>query len=443
MLMAVCLKGGKVFDLRNNVLLDADVIIEDGKIRKVAGRSEGKVSDAASKGARIIDASGCVVMPGFKNAHTHSPMVFFRSLADDLPLERWLNEVIFPYEAKLTQDDVYFGSLLAIMEYLKNGITACQDMYFFQDSVAKAFVQAGMRCVLNGSLTSNAKSPDYDTQKEEDASYERIMSENDRFSSLSPLISYALGVHSTYTTSARLMKGASRAVRELRKGFYLHMNETAFEASTAFSKFGAYNVQYADSLGLFDYGGGIFHGVHMQDAELDIMKAKGVGAALNPCSNAKLNSGVPDFERYARYRILTGLGTDGASSNNSLDIFKEMWTLQALNHIKFDNILAPKPYDIVRAATEGSAKFMKLDSSLYVEEGQNADLIMVDIGDVNAVPFTDICKYLVYSANVSNIRMTMVAGKVLYCDGKYDIGFDKNDVIKEVVARLNRIRNGK
>ena len=441
--MAICLKGGKVFDLRNNALLDADVIVDGGKITRIASRSEAKGDGGVPKNARIIDASGCVVMPGFKNAHTHSPMVFFRSLADDLPLERWLNEVIFPYEAKLTPDDVYFGSLLAIMEYLKNGITACLDMYFFQDSVAKAFVQAGVRCVVNGSLTSNAKSPDYDTQKEEDASYERILSENDRFSSLSPLISYAPGVHSSYTTSARLMKGVSRAVRKLQKGFYVHMNETAFEASTAFSKFGMYNVQYADSLGLFDYGGGIFHGVHMQDVELDIMKAKGVGVSLNPCSNAKLNSGVPDFERYARHGILTGLGTDGASSNNSLDIFKEMWTLQALNHIKFDNILAPKPYDIVKAATVGSAKLMKLDSSLYVEEGQNADLIMVDISDVNAAPFTDICKFLVYSANVSNIKMTMVAGKTLYHDGKYDIGFDKADVIKEVVTRLNRIRNGK
>ncbi len=440
--MLTHIMNGKVFDVRNNRLLDSDVIIRDGRIESVVSRGAGKAVLPEGAAAETIDASGCVVMPGFKNAHTHSSMTFFRSLADDLPLEAWLTEVIFPYEAKLTADDVYFGSLLAIMEYARNGITACQDMYFFQKEAIRAFVESGFRCVVNGSLTSNG-SKDYDTQKEEEASYARIMDENEFFSAVSPLVSYAPGVHSTYTTSAHLMKGVSRALHDLKKGLFLHMNETAVEASTAFKKFGMYNLQYVDSLGMFDYGGGIFHGVHMQDVELAIMKEKKVGVALNPCSNAKLNSGAPDFDRYAEWGILTGIGTDGASSNNSLDFFKEMWTLQALNHIKFDKILSPKPHDIVKAATTGSAEFMKLGDSAYVEPGQNADLTMISINDANAIPFTDFCKYLVYSANVSNVRMTMVAGKVLYHDGKYNLPVGKDDIISQVESRLTRIRNGK
>ena len=434
----VVIRNGKVYDVNNNKLIDTDVLV-DGKTIKSIDKNE--ISKIA-KDCEEVDASGCVVMPGFKNAHAHSSMTFFRSVADDLPLEAWLSDVIFPYEAKMTEEDAFYGAILAVMEYLKNGIVACQDMYFHQKKIAEAFIKTGFRAVINGSLTS-AHNSDYDTEREENKSYKRVIEENEYFSSISDLISYAPGVHSTYTTSSKLMLGVAKAVKELRKGLYLHLNETAVEASTAKKKFNMTNTEYVESLGMFDFGGGIFHGVHMTDNEVGVLKKKNVGVVLNPCSNAKLTSGVADFERYKSYGVLTALGTDGASSNNSLDMFKEMWTLHATNHIKYNTIETPKPYDIVKSATVGSAKFMNLNDSQTIDKGQKADLVLIDISDVNVAPFTDFCKFLVYSANPSNVKMTMINGKVLYRDGKYNIGFDKSDIVKEVTARLNRIRNAK
>lgn len=426
--MNTLFKNANIYDPMENKLSKANLAVEKDKISYIGKDIPSVEFD------RVINAKNYVLMPGFKNAHAHTPMVILRSVADDMVLEDWLNTTIFPLEAKLTGEDVYYSTILGIMEYLKNGITACLDMYFLQEHEAKAFSDCGFRAILNASLTSSGESD------EEEKAYKRILEEHEKFYNYSSFVTYVPGAHSTYTTTDSLLRGISRAIREIKRPFYTHMNETSFEAANAKKKTALYNVEYIDSLGLLDFGGGIFHGVHMQESELDILIKRGVGIGLNPCSNAKLNSGMADFCHYKDRGVILAIGTDGASSNNSLDVMKEMWTLYSVNHIKYNSVTKPTPRDILYAATVGSSKLMNLEYCDVLEVGKKADIVAVDISDVNAVPFTDFAKFMCYSANPSNVKMTMIDGKILYENGKYNIGFDKKSIAKEVTNRLKRIR---
>lgn len=426
--MKIFFKNARIYDPITSTLSKSNLLVENDRISYIG--------DSVPKGDfdRTIDSSSYVLSPGFKNAHAHTPMVILRSVADDLVLEDWLNTTIFPLEAKLTGEDIYISTILGVMEYLRNGITAALDMYFLQEHEAKAFTDCGFRAVLNGSLTS--VSPDEDKK-----ACDRILREHEKFYKYSKFVSYVPGVHSTYTTTPELLKGVSKAIHEIKRPFYTHMNETSFEAKNAHDKTGLYNVEYIDSLGLLDFGGAIFHGVHMQGSELDIIKKRGAGIVLNPCSNAKLNSGMASFCKYLKKGVNLALGTDGASSNNSLDMLKEMWTLYSVNHIKYDSVTEPKPSDIVRLSMTGSAKVMGLSDCDVLAVGKKADIVAFDITDVNAVPFTDFAKFLCYSANPSNVRLTMIDGKILYENGKYSLGFDKEEICKDVSKRLERIRS--
>ena len=421
--MKTLFKNGKIYNPSDDTLLEADLLVDGEQIVK----KEKNIKDDAD---RVVDASGSVLMPGFKNAHSHSAMTLLRSIADDMNLEDWLEKKIFPAERKMTADDVYLATIVACMEYVKNGITACQDMYFHQEASARAFNEFGFRANINGSLTDG----DYDP-------YERILRESEKYYKSSSLVSYAIGVHSTYTCSKKTLQAVSKALKVLKRPFYLHMNETKYEADNALKRTGMYNAFYADSLSLFDYGGAVYHGVHMQDVELDILKKRNIGIVLNPCSNAKLNSGMVDFERYTKKGVVIGMGTDGASSNNSLDMFKELWTFYAVNHIKYNTTVSPKPADILKTATIGSARIMCLENSDVLEVGKNADIVMIDICDVNAMPFTDFAKYICYSANPTNVLLTMIAGKIVYENGKYAFGVDKKELFKDMQKSLNRIIN--
>lgn len=376
---------------------------------------------------REYDAEGNLIMPSFKNAHTHSAMTFLRSYADDYPLQEWLFNKVFPMEAKLTGEHIYWLSKLAILEYLTSGITASFDMYFEPEYYAKANIESGFRTVMCGSISGDKSNLD------------RLDSYMKRFNGMHPLISYRLGFHAEYTADYELMEGLGEMANRYKLPVSVHNSETAKEVRECIDKYGKTPTELFDSLGLYNYGGAGFHCVHMSDHDLKIFREKGVYAVTCPGSNSKLASGIAPICKMLDMGISLAIGTDGPSSNNCLDMFREMFLMTALQKLSLNDASACPAGEVLRAATVGSAHAMGLTDCDVLAEGKQADLIVVDLAQPNMQPLNSISNNLVYSGSKQNIKLTMCAGKILYESGKFNIGEDANVIYaksNEIIASM-------
>ena len=377
---------------------------------------------------RQIDAEGNLLMPGFKNAHTHSPMTFLRSYADDLPLFDWLNNQIFPKEAQLTADDVYWLSKLAIMEYLTSGITANFDMYFHPDEIAKASVECGFRTVLLSSLNNFV------------SSLKEMEEEYVKFNNYNPLISYELGFHAEYTTSEELLKGVAALSHKFKAPVYTHNSETEREVKECVERHGTTPTTYLNSLGMFEYGGGGYHCVHMSEEDLKICKEKDLSVITNPGSNTKLASGIAPLQKMLDLGIRIGIGTDGPASNNCLDMFREMFLATGLAKLREKDASSVPAEQVVKMAASNGAVAMGLKDCDCLQEGKLADLIMIDLHQPNMQPLNNIVKNIVYSGSKQNVKMTMVDGKILYEDNKFYIGVEPEVIYDKANEIINRMK---
>ncbi len=401
-------------------LTQGELIVSDGRIVAM-----GKSCTFADKIHREIDCHGNLLMPGFKNAHTHSGMTFLRSLADDLPLQRWLTEQVFPKEAQLTPDDVYVLTKLAIMEYLTSGITMMFDMYFSRESIAQAAIDTGFRTALVGCAN------DYGGTAQETAD------EYAKFSKIDPLISYRLGFHAEYTSSEPLIRDLSAVVQQLKQPFYTHLNETKAEVESCIAHSGMRTIEYLDSLGIFNYGGGGYHCVHVSEHEMEIIKARGMMVVTCPGSNTKLASGVAPVYEYLKRGIPVAIGTDGPASNNCLDFFREMFLTTGLQKLAH-GAEAVDAIDVLNMACKNGAYACGFDDCDCLAVGKQADLIMIDLNQPNMQPLNNIEKNIVYSGSKQNVSLVMIAGKVLYERGEFFIGEDP----ARIYAEANRIIRG-
>lgn len=386
----------------------------------------GEATDSDERFDRVIDCQGGLIIPGFKNAHSHSGMTFLRSLADDLPLDRWLNEQVFPKEAQLRPEDVYTLTKLAFLEYLTSGITACFDMYYARDAIASASIDTGFRTVITGGAN------DYGGSAEE------MRQEHKRFSALHPLISYQLSVHGEYTTSLPLLKDIAALVQSLKSPFYAHMNETADEVAGCVSRYGRRPFEQFDALGLFDYGGGGFHCAHLSRAEMDILKARGLYAITCPASNLKLASGIAPLEELRQLGVPIAIGTDGPASNNCLDMFREMFLVSALQKLGHGALAMPASA-VLEMACHTGALAMGLHNCDSLAPGKQADLCLIDLNQPNMQPENNIVKNLVYSGSKHNVALTMIAGRVLYEQGAFHTGDDPAQLYAEARAIVRRM----
>ena len=367
---------------------------------------------------REIDLNGDLVLPGFKNAHSHSAMTFLRSYADDLPLQSWLFDKVFPLEDRLTPEAVYAFTRLAVLEYLSGGITASFDMYFHRDAYARANIDCGFRTVICGALSAGDKisvaADDYA-----------------KFNALDPLISYLPGVHAEYTADEKLLRGMSELVHELKSPFWTHNSETKSETDGCFERHGMSPTEYLDSLGLYDFGGGGYHCVWFSERDIDIFAEKGLWAVTCPCSNAKLASGIAPLERFEKRGVRLAVGTDGPASNNALDMFREMYLACVLQKLRLNDAAACPAENILLAACSGGARAMGLDGCDSLAEGKAADLAVISLHRPNMRPIHDVAKNLVYSGTRDNVRMTMVAGRILYENGEFHVGCDAEEIYAE------------
>lgn len=370
-----------------------------------------------------MDASGCLLMPGFKNAHTHTAMTFLRSYADDLPLQEWLEKQVFPKEALLTEEDAYWLDILGIMEYLTSGITSNADMYFLPMASARAARDTGFRTVQVGALNNFVSSPG---QMEEE--YYAITEMGSR-------LGYMAGIHAEYTTSLQLMEEAAQLAQKLRLPFYMHNAETKREVEECIRRYGKTPTALTESLGAYAYGGGGYHCIWMTEEDMRIFADRGLYAVTCPASNLKLASGIAPVKAFVDRKIGVAVGTDGPASNNCLDMFREIFLTVGLAKVREMDAACIPAQEVLYMAVTGGALAMGLPMCGALVPGNKADLILLDLNQPNMQPENNLVKNIVYSANRQNVKLTMVDGRILYEDGRFDIGFDP----KEIYAKANGI----
>ena len=376
---------------------------------------------------REINVNGNLLMPSFKNAHTHSAMTFLRSFAEDVSLQTWLFEKVFPYEDRLTPEDVYAFDRLAILEYIAAGTTAVFDMYFYPESSAAAFIESGMRLVFCGSINGSAKD------------VERLNDQFQTFRSMHPLVKYRLGFHAEYTSDESLHREVARLAQAEHEPVYTHMSETKREHEECIARHGASPAQYFESLGLWQYGGGAYHCVWFDKVDRAVFQKNGLWMVSCPASNAKLASGIAPLKEAYEEGVQLAIGTDGAASNNALDPFREMYLGAVLQKLRHDDAAALPAASLLTAATVGSARAMGLTDCDILAAGKQADLIMIDLSAPNLQPTHHIPESLVLNGDRANVKLTMCAGKILYENGEYFIGVTPEEILADTGKRIARL----
>lgn len=399
--------------MKDDKITEGELWTENDRIRYIgpAKASSGEKFD------REIDCKGNLLMPGLKNAHTHSAMTFSRSLADEYCLNDWLHKAIFPREAKLIPEHVYWFSKLAYADYLAGGITACFDMYFHKEDNARAAVETGFRHVFCGAAN------DYGGFEDLERFYNEL-------NSYDPLVSFIYGFHAEYTTCEDNLKFMSELAHKYKAPVFAHISETAEEVAGCRERYGVTPAVLFEKLGIYDFGGGGFHCVWFTDEDREIFKKRGLWSVFNACSNLKLASGITPVHKFVKDGMNIAIGTDGAGSNNALSMFREMYLDCVLSNVETKNAAAVDPFTILKAGTSGGALCMGLTDCDVLDAGKKADIIMIDMNKPSMQPENNIVRNIVYSGDNSVVKMTMVDGKILYEDGKFNT-LDLDEVIRE------------
>lgn len=420
--------NGRILALKNGFdLIENGEVIVDGNQIIYVGKA--KEHNKNIKYEREINLDGNLLMPSFKNAHTHSAMTFGRSFSDDMPLQEWLYDKIFPLEDLLTGDDIYRLSKIAFLEYLTSGISACFDMYYFPENMARASVETGFRTVMCGAVNNFKESVPL------------LEAYYNKYNNYDELISYRLGFHAEYTTSVDIMRDIAKLAEKYEAPVFMHSSETMSETQECIHSTNKTPTELFDQLGLFNYGGGAFHSVWVDENDLDIYKKRGVYAVINSGSNCKLASGVAPVERMMQKDIKLALGTDGPSSNNALDMFREMYLTCVLQKIKNKDAASTPAEKVLEMATTGGAKCMGLDDCDCMDIGKKADLIVIDLKRPSMQPIQNITKNLVYSGSKDCVKLTMVNGKILYENGDFPtldiekIYSEANEVVRRITKK--------
>lgn len=411
--------NGRVLSFQGGAHISSDEVWTDGGSIAYIGPAPEELPEFE----RQIDLRGDLLMPGFKNAHTHTAMTFLRSCADDMPLDRWLNEQVFPREVRLTDEMVYVFSVLGIMEYLTSGVTSSFDMYFHNEAYVRANTDTGFRTVLCASMN------DFDSDPT------NVEREFLRYNAHNELVSYRLGIHAEYTTSVERIKYMASLAEKYKAPCFTHLCETRRETEDCIRRTGKTPAKYLDELGFFNYGGGAFHCVYLSEDDVRLFREKGLWAVTCPASNLKLASGIAPIQRYIDAGLKLAIGTDGAASNNALDMFREMYLVTALQKYLLGDATACDAEKVLEMACVGGARAMGLDCCDDIAVGKKADLIVIDLSRPNMQPIHNIEKNLVYSGSKENVRLTMVNGRVLYENGSFFIGAEP----ERIYARANEI----
>jgi len=419
---------------RFDVIEQALIGIRKGSIATVTTWHEGTTLPDAMA---VIDAGGGVIMPGLVNTHTHLPMTLFRGLADDLPLDVWLNEYMFPVESQfITPENVKWGTRLACLEMLLSGTTTCCGGYFHEDSVAAAVAQAGLRGVLaQGVIDFPAPGvPDPAMNVNQAGTYV------DQWLGREANITPSIFCHSPYTCSGDTLKAAKAAARERDILLQIHVAETEAERSASLKEHGLTPVQYLDGLGILDENTLVVHAVWTDAQDIDIMRARQVKISHNAESNMKLAAGIAPVPDFIAAGITVGLGTDGCASNNDLDLFTEMDAAAKIHKAVTRDPTMLDAATVLKMATRDGARAIALGNVVgSLEPGKQADLIVVDTASPHLVPLYAPHSHIVYTMRGADVTTVVVGGKILLKD-RQPVTLDQERILARVREIAEQIR---
>ncbi|WNY26838.1 amidohydrolase family protein [Methanolapillus ohkumae] len=428
--MFILIKNARILTLDDSCgeIQNGYIVIDNEFISKI-----GAGTPISGNYDKIIDAAGSLVMPGLSNTHTHLGMTLLRGYADDMILKDWLEKEIWPAEAELTAEDVYWGSLLGCLEMIRFGTTAFCDMYFFMDETAKAVEKSGIRGCLSYGMIELF---DEERGNAEFIKGERLVREwqgkaNGRITTM-------YGPHAPNTCSKEFIAKVKKAAERDGVGVHIHVLETEDELNTMKKNYGVCSVHHLDSVGFWDTrlpGSDksslpilAAHSVWMSEGDIKIFAEKGVTVSHNPISNMKLASGIAPIQKMIQAGVLVTLGTDGCASNNNLNMFEEMKTAALLQKLDTKDPTALPAKTVVEMATKNGAQVIDKKTGV-LKPGNKADLILIDLKKANAIPIFDIYSHLVYSASGSDVKTMIVDGKILMEDYKILV-LDEYEVMK-------------
>lgn len=388
-------------DGKEEVIENTNIYIIDDKIDHIGELKEEIKVD------KVIDGKNKLAMPGLINAHTHIGMSLLRNYADDLPLHEWLTEKIWPVEANLTGEDVYWGSLLSMVEMIQSGTTAFCDMYFFMDQVGKGLDEIGMRGVLTRGLI-----------EEEGKNKEKLMDTKNLYENWNGKgngrIKVMVAPHAPYTCSPKFLKEIMDLAKELNTGIHIHLSETQKELEDSLKQWGKSPIKHVYDLGLFEFPTVAAHCVHIDDEDINILKSNNVSPVNNPSSNLKLASGFAPIDNMLKKGIDVALGTDGSSSNNNLNMFEEIHLASIVNKAVNKDAVSVPAIRALEMATINGAKALGWDREIgSIEIGKKADVILIDMDKPHLYPLHNVISALTYSVQGSDVDTVIVDGEIL------------------------------
>lgn len=395
---------------------DGEVWVKDDKIVYVGNNKNTAKIDEYDFDEQF-DLCGKLIMPGLINMHTHTSMSWARNISNDTSLQDWLNYSIFPYEERMTADDFYWTTLYGIKELVRGGVTTCLDMYIDNINTYRAFDKAKFRAVLSI------------FPKEE------VLIEKNK----NKLISFFMQIHSVYNVDEQEIADVVSLAKKHKIGINMHLSETLEEMGNCNLKNGCTPAEYLDSFGVFNYPCVCAHCVCLDDNDYMILSQNGASVAINNSANLKLGSGIAPAYTMQKRGINLCIGTDGAGSNNHVDMFKEMFLTATLSKGVMHDSKVLKNNEVISMATINASKALGIDGIGELKVGNYADLIVLDVNEPNYRPLQNLENGLVYCANSKDVCLTMVNGKILYNNGHYDLGEDENLITKkfdEIVKRL-------
>jgi 5-methylthioadenosine/S-adenosylhomocysteine deaminase len=393
--------------LIKNVILDSrkqDIYIEEDKIKKIGKNLNLKAKE------KIAGYGEKVILPGLINCHTHSAMVLFRGYGDDLPLEKWLTEKIWPLEQKLTEDDIYWGTKLACLEMIKTGTACFNDMYWYEKSEIQAVKEMGLRAVIGIVIADFDKKG---KRERVDRLYQELRSEK------SDLIQIAIDPHSIYTVSKENLIWAKNFAKKENLILHIHLSETEKEVKDCLKRYKMRPIEFLGKIGFLDENCILAHSIWLSDKEIKILGKRKCNVVYNPCSNMKLVSGIFPYKKLKKAGVNICLGTDGPASNNSLDMFLEMKFASLLQKVKEMDPTLASAKEIFEMATKNGAKALKINSG-EIKEGKLADLILIDLNQVYFQPGHNFISDFVYSASGNCVSDVICDGKILMRDRRVE-----------------------
>ena len=403
----------------SNEIKKSSLLIQNDKIVEISDKLS--VNDADE----VINASGKVLIPGLVNTHTHLSMTLMRGLADDMPLDTWLNNYIWPVEAELNSEYCYAGALVACAEMIKSGTTCFNDMYFFMDHVAKAAEEAGLRGIISHGMIDFG---DEDKRKQEFKESIRIIKRCHNTGD--GRIQVAFGPHSPYTCSQELLSQVKREAAKYGVRIHIHVSETQKEVFDILEAHGKRPFEYLDELGFLGSEVTAAHAVWLSKNEIDIIKHSEVKLSHNPSSNMKLSSGVSPVSGLLNKDVCVSIGTDGPASNNNMDMFEEMKITALLQKVTTMDPTVLNAEEVFKMATINGAKSLGLEDQIgSIEVGKKADITLIDARSPQLTPFRNPISHIVYSANGGNVDTVICNGEILMKNRKL-LTLDENMILE-------------